>query len=126
VIDAVHPGRVLWVELGDGVGREQSGRRPAVVVSAVDHLVLADHLVTIVPATGVDRGWPNHVPLQGPTGLRRPTFAITEQTKTISRERVVRAAGEVDADCLAAIIQWLDDWLHLPGRREGPGRLARR
>lgn len=125
-MDRLHPGRVVWVELGDGVGREQGGRRPAVVVSSADHLILSDDLVTIVAATGVDRGWPNHVPLQGPTELKRPSFAITEQTKTISRDRVVRTAGEVDDTCLAEILQWLDDWLHLPGRREGPGRFARR
>lgn len=125
-MEPLHPGRVLWVELGDGVGREQHGRRPAVVVSSADHLVLSDDLVTIVAATSVRRDWPNHVALSGPTHLKRPSYAITEQVKTISRDRIVRTAGEVDADCLAEIMQWVDDWVYLPGRREGPGRLARR
>lgn len=126
MIDALHAGRVLWADLGDGVGREQAGRRPVVVISSSDHLALADRLVTVLPCTTTDRDWPNHVVLTGPTSLKRATFAMTEQPITISRDRVVRTAGEVDDTCLAEILQWLDDWLHLPGRREGPGRFARR
>ena len=125
-MDALHPGRVLWVDLGEGKGREQQGRRPAVVVSSLDHLVLADDLVTVVPATTVDRGWANHVELRGPTGLKQPSFAITEQSKTVSRSRIVDGAGELDPTCLAEIMGWVDDWLHLPGRREGPGRTPTR
>lgn len=126
MIDALHAGRVAWADLGDGIGREQSGRRPVVVISSTDHLLLADQLVSVVPSTTRGRDWPNHVPITGPTELRRPSFAMTEQHVTISRERIVKFGGEVDAACLAAIMQWVDDWLHLPGRREGPGRFAYR
>lgn len=122
MISSLEPGCVAWAELGDGIGREQSGRRPVIVISSRDHLLLADGLMTVVPATTAKRDWPNHVPLRGETGLKRPTFAMTEQAVTISRERLVRGAGAVDRACLAEIMQWVDDWLHLPGRREGPGR----
>ena len=49
-MDGLHAGRVVWVGLERGVGREQAGRRPAVVVSSTDHLLIASDLVTVVPA----------------------------------------------------------------------------
>lgn len=107
----MRPGSVVWVELAPAEGREQSGRRPAVVVSSTDHLASATTLVIIVPATSRDRGWPNHVPLIGQTGVAGPTFAMTEQVRTISRSRVVRDAGDVAPECLVEIMEWVHRWL---------------
>lgn len=104
-------GAVVWAELGMGVGREQSGRRPAVVVSSIDHVDIAARLVTVVACTSRDRGWPNHVRLTGVTGLAMTTYAMTEQVRTIDRTRVVDTAGQVDDECLAVIGRWLHDWL---------------
>lgn len=126
MIDDLRPGRVAWADLGDGVGREQAGRRPVVVISSRDHLFVADRLVTVVPGTTRGRDWPNHVEMTGPTGLRRASYAMTEQSITIKRERIIRTTGAVDDACLEEIMQWVGDWLHLPGRREGPGRLVQR
>ena len=58
---SLETGSIVWAELGEGVGREQGGRRPVVVISSADHRALVPDLVAVVPATGVDRGWPNHV-----------------------------------------------------------------
>ncbi|MHB1066121.1 MAG: type II toxin-antitoxin system PemK/MazF family toxin [Candidatus Nanopelagicales bacterium] len=104
-------GAVVWAELGPSAGREQGGRRPVVVISSPDHLDLVDSLVTVIPCTSRDRGWPNHVALAGQTGLDRLTLAMTEQVRTIARSRVVERAGTVDDRCLAAITTWLRDWL---------------
>jgi mRNA interferase MazF len=54
------PGDIVWVYRDPVVGREQSSRRPAVVVSSHGHLSVADTLVIVVPVTSVDRGWSNH------------------------------------------------------------------
>ena len=48
----------------------------------------------------------------GQTGLARPTFAITEQPRTISVDRVHGLAGHVDEDCLTEITRWVRVWLH--------------
>lgn len=105
------PGLVVWVELGEGHGREQGGRRPALVVSSDDHLVVADRLATVLVCTTRDRQWPNHVLLSGPTGLSMPTYVMTEQVRTIDRSRIVSAAGSATPGCLRAVRGWLDDWL---------------
>lgn len=106
------PGDILWVDFGAGSGREQTGRRPAVVVSGHDYLRVADSLVIVVPVTSKSRGWVNHVPLEGVTALDRPSFAMTEQPRTISRQRVVGATGGgVSADCLQTIRRYLSYFL---------------
>ena len=111
---ALETGSIVWAELGEGVGREQGGRRPVVVISSVDHRSLVPDLVAVVPATRVDRGWPNHVELLGETGLKTRTFAMTEQPRAISRERIHGYAGTISAACLSEIATWVDDWLVSP------------
>ncbi|SDQ35452.1 type II toxin-antitoxin system PemK/MazF family toxin [Quadrisphaera sp. DSM 44207] len=110
---AWHRGSVLWASLDTGSGHEQAGRRPVVVVASNDYLETVTTLAIVVPVTTVDRGWPNHVPLRGPTGLRRPSWAMTEQPRTIDRARVRTVAGEVDAETEAAIDVYLRDFLAL-------------
>lgn len=100
-------GDVVWIDLSPVIGREQSGRRPAVVVSAADYNELVDTMLFVVPLTTVDRGWPNHVRVFGPTGLSRDSWALTEQMRAVSRERVSTVAGAVDDETLASIRKWI-------------------
>jgi len=104
-------GTVVWVDLAPVKGREQGGHRPAVVISSPDHLSVITDLVIVLPATTVDRGWPNHVLLVGPTGISAPTYAMTEQPRTLSRSRITGVAGEIDGQTLAELTMWLRDWL---------------
>lgn len=79
------------------------------------YLEQADTLAIVVPATTTDRGWPNHVPLAGPElTLEEPNFAMTEQPRAITRERLHDVAGTVDAATMAAMDAWLRDFLALP------------
>lgn len=108
-------GDVVWLELDPTRGREQSGRRPALVVASDLYLEQADTLAIVVPATTVDRGWPNHVLLRGDDlGLPSPTFAMTEQPRTVTRERVVSQGGRVSPDTMRDVDVWLRDFLGLP------------
>lgn len=107
-------GMVVWAEFDPVRGREQSGRRPALVVASDLYLEQADTLAVIVPGTTTDRGWPNHVALRGSgLDLDRPTFAMTEQPRTITRERIVGVAGIVDRETMTEVDQWLRDFLGL-------------
>lgn len=107
-------GMVAWAELDPVRGREQAGRRPVLVVASDQFLEQADTLAIVVPATTVDRGWPNHISLAGPgLHLAQPTFAMTEQLRTISRERLVEHAGVVDRATMRAVDAWLRDFLSL-------------
>lgn len=105
---------VVWAELDPVRGREQAGRRPALVIASDLYLEQADALAIIVPATTTDRGWPNHVLLRGPDlVLTEPTFAMTEQPRAVTRERLFDVAGAVDATTMHEVDRWLRDFLAL-------------
>ncbi|WP_415042589.1 type II toxin-antitoxin system PemK/MazF family toxin [Gordonia sp. (in: high G+C Gram-positive bacteria)] len=106
------PGSVVWVTLDPTVGREQSGRRPAVVVSSRDYLDVVDQLAVVVPVTRVNRGWPNHIRLDG-SDLPAESWAMTEQLRTVARDRIAGSAGQVSASTLAEIRLWIADFLDL-------------
>ena len=106
------PGELVWVEPEITVGREQTGRRPALVVSGTDYLSTVDTLAIVVPITSVDRGWPNHVRIDG-GALPQDSWAMTEQVRTISRDRVVDQAGYANTATLAAVRAWIRDFLDL-------------
>ena len=103
-------GQILWCDLDPSIGREQGGRRPCVVISSAAFVRAIDELVIAVPCTSRDRGWRNHIRLTGPTGLSRPTFAITEQPRTMSVDRVHGFAGHVDDTCRELIARWVHAW----------------
>lgn len=105
----LRPGEVWWAHPDPGTGREQSGRRPVVVVSSPLHLRVADTLAFVVPVTSRDRGWPNHVPLPRAAGLGATGFAMSERLRVISRDRLSGRAGSVDGGCLAEIAVWIAD-----------------
>lgn len=108
------PGQVVWVGLDPTRGREQGGTRPAVVVASTAYLQVVTALAVVVPCTTRERGWPNHVPLGGPTGLTTPTWAMTEQPRTLSRDRVLRVSGFVDDETLGMIRLHLADVFDVP------------
>ena len=59
-------GEIWEVDLNPTVGREQSGRRPALIVS--DNALNSGPrgLVVVIPVTGTFRGLPTHVPVAPP------------------------------------------------------------
>jgi len=107
-------GSIVWVDLSPTRGREQAGTRPAVVIASDGYLGNVPELVIVVPVTTTDRGWPHHVHIQGPdVDLPRPSFAMTEQPRTVARSRITGRAGTAGADTLAEVDQWLRDFTDL-------------
>jgi mRNA interferase MazF len=103
---------VVWVQLDPTLGREQAGTRPAVVLSSDDYLDAVPELAIVVPVTTRDRGWPHHVQLRGRRlSLQRASFAMTEQPRTISRQRISHHAGIVDDQTMDSITMWIRDFL---------------
>ena len=69
--------------------------------------------MVVVPITTVFRNWPNHVQVSGPGGLEEPSWIMTEQPRTLARERLTRVAGQVSGECLASVRMWLEGFLVL-------------
>lgn len=107
-------GSIVWVDFDPTRGREQQGSRPALVVSSEDYLDSVRGLVIVVPITSVDRGWPHHVAIEGERAHRRKrSFAMTEQPRAITIERIARRAGVADEATMAMVDGWLRDFIGL-------------
>ena len=107
------PGTVAWASLDPIRGREQGGHRPVLVVASPGYLDAVTTLALVVPVTTTDRGWPNHVQLEGDISLRQSSWAMTEQLRTLSRDRITSLAGTVSPRCLGEVRVWLADFLDL-------------
>jgi mRNA interferase MazF len=87
----------VWgVDLDPTVGREQAGRRPALVVSDNALNRGPRGLVVVIPVTGTVRGLPTHVPVTPPEGgLTKPSVIMTEQVRSVSKDRLGTRYGMV-------------------------------
>ena len=92
-------GEIWLVDFGVPVGREQAGRRPAVVVSADPLHESWAGIVIVVPCTTTRRGLPSHVELDpDSSGLDDITYAKCEEIKSISDERLIVRLGAAPND----------------------------
>ena len=104
-------GTVVLVSLDPTVGHEQQGSRPCVVVS--DSVVSEDQrfpMLAVVPITAT-AGEGALYPLlrPGASGLRKPSYALIDQLRTVDKRRVLRLFGVISPTELAAI----DDGMRL-------------
>lgn len=107
------PGTIAWASLEPVRGREQGGHRPVLIVASTGYLDAVTTLAIVLPITTTDRGWPNHIRVEGPTGLDRDSWIMTEQPRTLTRDRLTGVAGTVSPGCLSRVRTWLGDFLDL-------------
>ena len=104
-------GDIHWVDLPGTGGKEQRGRRPAVILqdetrAGLLPVVLVVPLTTASAAlrfTGTTRIQPT-----AQNGLRQPSVAMVFQLRAIDRRRILEKAGTVGDDVLAEIFAELD------------------
>ena len=93
---SAHRSETWLVDFGEPVGREQAGRRPAVVVSADALNESPAGVVIVVPTTTTRRGLPSHVEIEpGPSGLDALSYAKCEEVKSISEDRLISRLGHI-------------------------------
>jgi mRNA interferase MazF len=101
-------GEIWEVDLNPTVGREQAGRRPALIVSDNALNSSPRGLVIVIPVTGTARGLPTHVPVGPPEGgLTKPSVIMTEQVRSVSKDRFGRRYGVVTQATMGQIDQIL-------------------
>jgi mRNA interferase MazF len=97
-------GEIWLVDFGEPIGREQAGRRPAVVVSADRLNESLAGVVIVVPCTTTHRGLPSHVELDPQTsGLDAVSYAKCEDVKSVSDQRLVVRLGTANDEALFAL-----------------------
>jgi mRNA interferase MazF len=101
-------GEVWEVNFNPTVGREQAGRRPALIVSDNALNRGPRGLVVVLPVTGTARGLPSHVPVTPPEGgLTKTSVVMTEQVRSVSKDRLGRRLGAVTTATMAQVEQIL-------------------
>lgn len=86
-------GDILWVDFGGPVGREQAGRRPAVVLTPQVYNARSS-VILVCPITRTARPWAYHVPLPPDDVLEG--FVLADQIRVIDPAvRVTRPAGRL-------------------------------
>lgn len=99
-------GEVVWADPDPARGREQARARPFVIVS-VDQLNRSQlGLSLAVPLTRTDFASALHVEIAPPEGgLEARGFAMPEQLRALSHERVTRRLGSLRAATLADLLR---------------------
>ena len=91
-------GDVFLADLGEGIGSEQKGVRPVIVVQN-DIGNKYSPTVTVVPVTTKihkHKGLPTHVLLTDQGGLNELSAAMAEQIVTIDKSRLIEHLGSLD------------------------------
>ncbi|HVW90354.1 MAG TPA: type II toxin-antitoxin system PemK/MazF family toxin [Gaiellaceae bacterium] len=97
-------GEIWFANLSPTRGREQRGARPVLVVSADPLNQGPAELTIVVPLTTTDRRVPLHVRIDPPNGgVREPSFAMCEAVRSISKERLERRWGTIDAGTMRVV-----------------------
>jgi mRNA interferase MazF len=110
-------GTVALIGLDPALGHEQRGRRPCVIVSDPEvTLDLRFPLLAIVPisATGGDGALYPRLSA-GRSGLRKASFALVDQVRSVDKRRVERIFGRLPQGELDAIDSGLSLFLGLGG-----------
>ena len=95
-------GDVVWLEFDPQAGREQAGRRPAIVLSPASYNAPTSRALC-VPVTTRAKGYPFEVPL--PAGFPVQGVAFADQVKCLDwRARHARLVGALPPGVLAEVL----------------------
>lgn len=96
-------GDVVWIAMNPGAGHEQTGRRPALVLSPGSYNAKVG-LAILCPITSQIKGYPFEVPL--PSGLPVQGVVLSDQAKSLDwQSRGAELACRVPADTTATVSQ---------------------
>ena len=76
-------GDIAWIDFGETLGTEQSGRRPGLILTADSYHEVSARAI-VCPITSKDRGWPTNVRL--PSGLKTEGVVLVDQIRAIDRQ----------------------------------------
>jgi mRNA interferase MazF len=101
-------GEIWLADLGASRGHEQAGQRPMLVVSDDAFNSGLAGLVMVLPLTSKvkkSRNIPAHIRIDPPEGgVKTPSAILCDQLRTVSKDRLGRAAwGSVTPATLAAV-----------------------
>ena len=101
-------GEVWLLDLSPTIGREQSGKRPALVVSENLFNNGPADLVIVIPITSQDKNIRSHIRIKkGEAGLTLDSFAKCEDIRSVSKQRFTRRFGSVEDPTMRSVVETL-------------------
>lgn len=89
-MQSINRGEIYHISLGRGIGYEQSGSRPCLVISNNVGNQASGIVIVAVITTKIKRNIPTHVRLAtGLDGVLHNFVVMLEQIRTVSKERVL-------------------------------------
>ena len=92
-------GDIYWLDVPSGVGSEQGGRRPVLIVqNDVGNRASPTTIVAAITSQSRSRRYPFHVPFTASeSGLRLDGTVMCEQIRTVDQRRLAGLAGSLNA-----------------------------
>lgn len=106
----------IWLFDPDPIKGNEIGKkvRPCLIISNNAWNRIPTGLVIVIPLTSVKKGISTHVRISPPEGgLTVESFALCEQIRSISKERLVKKTGLVSNKILQEVYSWISDLISL-------------
>jgi mRNA interferase MazF len=99
-----HRGEIWLADLHPTRGREQTGRRPVLVLSVDFFNAGPADLIVVVPLTSTQRDIPLHVQIsKGDGGTRNDSAILCEAIRSISKDRLISRWGALSQEAIAEV-----------------------
>jgi mRNA interferase MazF len=100
--NAILRGQIYYVDLGQGIGSEQSFIRPCLAISN-DVGNKYGSVVGFAPITSKIKDLPTHVTLGMDCGLEKVSQALLEQIRTVDKKRIKEYVGTINEEDMRKI-----------------------
>ena len=115
----IRRGDMFYADLTPGVGSEQSGCRPILIIQ---NDTGNRHSSTVIAAIITSRisakaKLPTHAPIRAQQGLGHDSLVLLEQIRTIDKMRLKEYIGTLDSDAIRCVDRALAVSVGLVGRR---------
>jgi mRNA interferase MazF len=96
---------MYYADLTHGVGSEQSGNRPVVIIQNDTGNKHSKTVITaiITSRTASKTKIPTHCPIKKQQGLGRDSLVLLEQIRTIDKDRLKEYIGTLDSESMSKI-----------------------
>jgi mRNA interferase MazF len=118
-MDVILRGEIYYAALDDAIGSEQAGQRPVLILQS-DILNLNSPTAIIAPITSVLKRpfLQSHCILREDCPLRVRSMVLTEQVRTIDRQRLGAYVGMLWEEDMCAVEEALHFCLGLENRKD--------
>lgn len=98
-------GDVFLADLGDGIGSEQIGKRPVLIIqnNIGNRYSPTVIIASITSKVGVKAKLPTHYYINTESGLEAPSVVLLEQIRTIDKKRLDSYIGHLNDEYLIEI-----------------------